>query len=150
MFHKYQKTQHHGVILFLSTRLKRQGRPGRRLVTTHAHTVLHTLPTVVPVPAGPPLSSASSPWRCSVPAPCFAPAEPVLTSCPPHAPLSAPHVASYTPAYNTHRYLCLCFRCLANAVIQCVSLNCYKVANFSKKPKAKKVNKNQCNRNTNI
>lgn len=64
---------------------------------------------VVPVPAGPPLSFASSPWRCSVPAPCFVPAEPVRQPCPPRAPLSAPHVASYTPAYNTtwHTDICI-------------------------------------------
>lgn len=106
----------------MSSWLKRQERPGGRLVNTHAHTALYRLAIVVPVPAGPPLSSASSPWRCSAPAPCSVPAEPVLTSCPPRAPLSAPHVASYTPAYNTHRYLYLCFRYLA-VVIQCDSLN---------------------------
>ena len=56
---------------------------------------------VIPVPAGPPLSSASSPWRCSFPVPCFAPAEPGPRPCPPRAPLSAPRAASYTPACNT-------------------------------------------------
>lgn len=59
---------------------------------------------VVPVPAGPPLSSASSPWRCSFPVPCFVPAEPGPRPCPPHAPLSAPRAASYTPACNRKRH----------------------------------------------
>lgn len=70
-----------------------------------------------PVLAGPPLSFASSPWHCSVPAPCFAPAEPRLRFCPPRAPLSAPHVASYTPAYSTAQnetHMRLCFRCFIN------------------------------------
>lgn len=70
------------------------------------------LAIVVPVPAGPPLSSASSPWRCSVPAPCFVPTEPALRPCPPRNPLSAPHVVSYTPAYKTTRNtdICIYFR----------------------------------------
>lgn len=84
------------------------------------YTYTAPLAGVAPVPAGPPLSSASSPWRCSVPAPCFVPTEPVLRPCSPRAPLSAPHATSYTPAYKTtrHRYSHL-FQGLANAVIHC-------------------------------
>lgn len=55
----------------------------------------------VPVPAGPPLSSASSPGRCSVPAPCSVPAAREPRPCPPRVPLSAPRAASYTLVYKT-------------------------------------------------
>lgn len=69
------------------------------------------LSRILPVPAGPPLSSASSPWRCSVPAPCFVPSEPALRPCPPHAPLSAPRVVSCTPAYKRNtKDSCIKFR----------------------------------------
>lgn len=59
------------------------------------------LETFIPAPAGPPLSSASSPWRCPVPALCSVPTAPVTRPCPPHAPLSAPLEASCTPACKT-------------------------------------------------
>lgn len=78
--------------------------------TKHMHTYTHTLQctdplaVVVPVPEGPPLSSASSPWRCSFLALCFVPADSAQRPCPPRGPLSAPRGASYTPACNRAKH----------------------------------------------
>ena len=80
------------------------------LLISHTFSYMFTdlLAAVAPVPAGPPLSSASSPWRCTVPAPCFVPAGSELRPCPPRGPLSAPHAASYTPACRTaHTHICI-------------------------------------------
>lgn len=62
---------------------------------------IYCVQAAVPVPAGPPLSSASSRGRCSVPALCSVPAERAPRPCPPRAPLSAPRAASCTPVYKT-------------------------------------------------
>lgn len=84
----------------METSSHRQKKAGKKQLLCGTFTLCRT---AVPVPAGPPLSSASSPGRCTVPAPCSVPAERVPRPCPPRAPLSAPRAASCTPVYKARK-----------------------------------------------